>query len=67
MDQEQDGLFAGFAAKALGRDYGYDESFISSRPESFAPAGAPKGPCPLDPRSLCKGWRNFLLRFALSS
>jgi len=30
----------------------------------FAPAGATKGRRPLESRSLCKGWRNFYLRFA---
>jgi len=33
----------------------------------FAPAGAAKGRRPLESCSLCKGWRNFCLRFALFS
>jgi len=65
VGQELEWLFASFAAKArkaapyccYGEDY-------AARAGSSAPAGAAKGRRPLESRSLCKGWRNFYLRFA---
>jgi len=40
--------------------------FLTARLGDFAPAGATKGRRPLESCRLCKGGRNFYLRFALS-